>query len=118
MWAALVPAFLRLFTVYSHLQAYLNIAYDKVKELNKEGGRITNVELQRMVMFPNEIVVEFLVCLFFLQVAQIFFYLCVAAIQYFAPVVILFSLTCILKVLGETVPDRDCNQWFTRVSNF
>jgi len=82
LWASLVPAFLRLFTVYSHLQAYLNIAYDKVKEMNKEGGRITNIELQRMV-------------------AQIFFYLCVAAIQYFAPVVILFSLTCILKVLGE-----------------
>lgn len=32
------------------MQAYLNMAYDKVKEMNREGGRITNTELQRMVL--------------------------------------------------------------------
>lgn len=32
-----------------YLQAYLNIAYDRVEEQKKEAGRITNVDLQKKV---------------------------------------------------------------------
>lgn len=32
-----------------YLQAYLNIAFDRIQEQKKEAGRITNVELQKKV---------------------------------------------------------------------
>lgn len=32
-----------------YLQAYLNLAYDRIQEMKKEAGRITNVELQKKV---------------------------------------------------------------------
>lgn len=34
-----------------YLQAYLNLAYDRLEEQKKEAGRITNIELQRKVRF-------------------------------------------------------------------
>lgn len=34
-----------------YLQAYLNIAYDRLEDQKKEAGRITNVDLQRKVTF-------------------------------------------------------------------
>lgn len=44
-----------------YLQAYLNLAYDRLEEQKKEAGRITNVDLQKKVQhlcvcvlfFPN-----------------------------------------------------------------
>jgi len=30
-----------------YLQSYLNLAYDKILDLRKEAGRITNVEFQK-----------------------------------------------------------------------
>ena len=33
-----------------YLQAYLNIAFDKVAELKQEAGKISNLELQRKVV--------------------------------------------------------------------
>lgn len=32
-----------------YLQAYLNLAYDRIEDQKKEAGRITNVELQKKV---------------------------------------------------------------------
>lgn len=32
-----------------YLQAYLNLAYDRLEEQKKEAGRITNVDLQKKV---------------------------------------------------------------------
>ena len=32
-----------------YLQSYLNIAYDKIMDLRKEAGRITNFEYQKKV---------------------------------------------------------------------
>ncbi|KAG4071053.1 hypothetical protein HA402_001490 [Bradysia odoriphaga] len=35
-----------------YLQAYLNLAYDRIQDMNKEAGRITNVELQKKYVAP------------------------------------------------------------------
>ncbi|KAK0064371.1 transmembrane protein 161B [Biomphalaria pfeifferi] len=63
------------------LQSHLNLAYEKVENMKKESGRITNIELQKMV-------------------ARVFYYLCVVAIQYVVPVLLIMFLTFLLKTLG------------------
>lgn len=40
---------LRLVLMPIYLQAYLNIAYDRLEEQKKEAGRITNIDLQKKV---------------------------------------------------------------------
>lgn len=40
---------LRLVLMPIYLQAYLNLAYDRLEEQKKEAGRITNVDLQKKV---------------------------------------------------------------------
>lgn len=64
-----------------YLQAYLNIAYDRLEEQKKEAGRITNVELQR-------------------KVASIFYYLCVVTLQYVAPIILCLYVALMYKTLG------------------
>lgn len=64
-----------------YLQSYLNIAYDKVEDLKKEAGRITNVELQK-------------------KVSSIFYYLCVVTLQFAAPLILCLYLTLMYKSLG------------------
>lgn len=64
-----------------YLQSYLNIAYDKVEDLKKEAGRITNIELQK-------------------KVSSIFYYLCVVTLQFAAPLIICLYLTLMYKSLG------------------
>lgn len=66
----------------SHLQAYLNLAQKCVDQMKKEAGRISTVELQKMV-------------------ARVFYYLCVIALQYVAPLVMLLHTTLLLKTLGN-----------------
>lgn len=41
---------LRIVLIRQYLQAYLNIAPQKVISLKKESGNITNVDLQKMVV--------------------------------------------------------------------
>nr|KAF6367228.1 transmembrane protein 161B [Pipistrellus kuhlii] len=65
-----------------HLQAYLNLAQKCVDQMKKEAGRISTVELQKMV-------------------ARVFYYLCVIALQYVAPLVMLLHTTLLLKTLGH-----------------
>ncbi|KAJ3604110.1 hypothetical protein NHX12_028851 [Muraenolepis orangiensis] len=65
-----------------HLQAYLNLAQKGVEQMKKEAGRISAVDLQKMV-------------------ARVFYYLCVIALQYVAPLVMLLHSTLLLKTLGE-----------------
>lgn len=36
-----------------YLQAYLNLAYDRLEEQKKEAGRITNIDLQKKVSIFN-----------------------------------------------------------------
>ena len=44
-----VAVILRLSLMPVYLQAYLNLAYDRIEEQKREAGRITNVELQKKV---------------------------------------------------------------------
>lgn len=42
----------------------------------------------------------------FTQVARVFYYLCVIALQYVAPLVMLLHTTLLLKTLGESCTAR------------
>lgn len=76
-----VAVLLRLCLMPVYLQAYLNIAYDRLEEQKKEAGRITNVELQR-------------------KIASIFYYLCVVTLQYVAPIILCLYVALMYKTLG------------------
>ena len=73
---------LRLILMPMHLQAYLNLAYEKIENMRKESGRISAIDLQK-------------------NVARIFYYLCVVALQYITPILLLFFLSLMQKTLGE-----------------
>lgn len=79
--AVLFVVVLRFCLLPIYLQSYLNIAYDKVEDLKKEAGRITNVELQK-------------------KVSSIFYYLCVVTLQFAAPLILCLYLTLMYKSLG------------------
>uniref|UniRef100_A0A4W4HD83 Transmembrane protein 161B n=2 Tax=Electrophorus electricus TaxID=8005 RepID=A0A4W4HD83_ELEEL len=81
LWAILLLCALRLAMVRHHLQAYLNLAQKGVEQMKKEAGRISTMDLQKMV-------------------ARVFYYLCVIALQYVAPLVMLLHTTLLLKTLG------------------
>ncbi|XP_060239612.1 transmembrane protein 161B isoform X1 [Meriones unguiculatus] len=82
LWLIILLCVLRLAMMRSHLQAYLNLAQKCVDQMKKEAGRISTVELQKMV-------------------ARVFYYLCVIALQYVAPLVMLLHTTLLLKTLGN-----------------
>ncbi|KTF91722.1 hypothetical protein cypCar_00012623 [Cyprinus carpio] len=81
LWVILLLCVLRLAMMRHHLQAYLNLAQKGVLQMKKEAGRISTVDLQKMV-------------------ARVFYYLCVIALQYIAPLVMLLHTTFLLKTLG------------------
>ncbi|XP_019496688.1 PREDICTED: transmembrane protein 161B isoform X2 [Hipposideros armiger] len=82
LWVIILLCALRLAMMRSHLQAYLNLAQKCVDQMKKEAGRISTVELQKMV-------------------ARVFYYLCVVSLQYVAPLVMLLHTTLLLKTLGN-----------------
>lgn len=45
-----LTVFLRIALMPMYLQAYLNMAYNRVEEQKKEAGRITNIDLQKKVI--------------------------------------------------------------------
>merc|ERR1719210_2915202 len=73
--------FYRLLIMPSYLQAYLNLAYNKVQELKQEAGKISNLDLQRRVI-------------------RVFYYLCVVTLQYTAPMILILYLSFLYKTLG------------------
>ncbi|KAG4067776.1 hypothetical protein HA402_005548 [Bradysia odoriphaga] len=83
-----------------YLQAYLNLAYDRIQDMKKEAGRITNVELQK-------------------KIASIFYYLCVVTLQYVAPIIMCMYFALMYKTLGgykwtdlyrtAVLPDDECS---------
>lgn len=79
--AVVFTVLLRLVLMPIYLQAYLNLAYDRVEEQKKEAGRITNQEYQR-------------------KITSIFYYLCVVTLQYAAPVIMCLFLTLVYKTSG------------------
>ncbi|XP_062874065.1 transmembrane protein 161B [Trichomycterus rosablanca] len=81
LWVILLLCALRLAMMRHHLQAYLNLAQKGVEQMKKEAGRISTVDLQKMV-------------------TRVFYYLCVIALQYVAPLVMLLHTTLLLKTLG------------------
>lgn len=64
-----------------YLQAYLDMAYHRTEAQKKEAGRVTNVEYQK-------------------KIAAVFYYLCVVALQYAAPIILCLYLTFMYKTLG------------------
>ncbi|KAM9331179.1 transmembrane protein 161B [Gastrophryne carolinensis] len=82
LWMIILLCALRLGMMRHHLQAYLNLAQKCVDQMKKEAGRISTSELQKMV-------------------ARVFYYLCVIALQYVAPLVMLLHTTLLLKTLGN-----------------
>ncbi|XP_060239614.1 transmembrane protein 161B isoform X3 [Meriones unguiculatus] len=53
LWLIILLCVLRLAMMRSHLQAYLNLAQKCVDQMKKEAGRISTVELQKMVIIPG-----------------------------------------------------------------
>lgn len=49
LWAIILMCMLRLAMMRHHLQAYLNLAQKGVDQMKKEAGRISTVDLQKMV---------------------------------------------------------------------
>lgn len=54
----IVTVVLRIALMPIYLQSYLNLAYDKIMDLRKEAGRITNVEYQKKVSIALDIFVS------------------------------------------------------------
>lgn len=77
----IVAVVLRIALMPIYLQAYLNLAYQRLEEQKKEAGRITNVELQK-------------------KISSIFYYLCVVTLQYVAPILMCLFLALMYKTLG------------------
>ena len=72
----------RFLLLWPHLQAHLNMAVQKIENLRKEAGRISNIELQKTVV-------------------RVYYYLCVVALQYLVPLLMLLFCSFMLKTLGE-----------------
>ena len=82
LFAILVFCALRFLSTPLHLQAYLNLAADRVAKLRREAGRISNLDYQRLI-------------------ARVFYYLCVVSLQYLAPVLLLLFMTFLYKSHGK-----------------
>lgn len=80
--AIVVTMCLKVILMPWYLQAYLDMAYHRVEDQKKEAGRITNLEFQK-------------------KIAAVFYYLCVVALQYIAPVIICLFMSIMCKTLGE-----------------
>lgn len=76
----LIPIFclLRFCLTTVHLQSHLNMAKERFDSMKMEAGRINSLELQKMII-------------------RVFSYLCVVALQYVAPLLLLMSVSCLLK---------------------
>lgn len=57
LWAIILMCMLRLAMMRHHLQAYLNLAQKGVDQMKKEAGRISTVDLQKMVNKIIDIIV-------------------------------------------------------------
>ena len=73
---------LRLTLMNWYLQSYLNLAPNRLVRMRKEAGNITNTQLKRMI-------------------AGVFYYLCIVALQFLAPLLLLLFSTFMFKVLGN-----------------
>ncbi|XP_050431947.1 transmembrane protein 161B [Adelges cooleyi] len=81
-WIVVFVIIQRLCLMPIYMQAYLNMAYERLERQKKEVGRITNKELQK-------------------QVSVIFYYTCVVVLQYIIPLVMILFFVFFYKTLGE-----------------
>ncbi|KAM4809208.1 transmembrane protein 161A [Rhinophrynus dorsalis] len=81
LWIIVIMSLLRLSLTRFHLQAYLRLADCWVDQMKREAGRISVLEIQR-------------------KVSRIFCYLTVVALQYLAPIILIFHSVLMLKSLG------------------
>ncbi|XP_034940664.1 transmembrane protein 161B [Chelonus insularis] len=72
---------LKLALMPMYLQAYLNLAEQRIENQKKEAGRITNLDLQK-------------------KIAAVFYYLCVVTLQFVAPLLMCLFFTFMYKNLG------------------
>ncbi|XP_032456227.1 transmembrane protein 161B isoform X2 [Nasonia vitripennis] len=79
--AIIVAVVLKLLLMPTYFQAYLNLANQRLEVQKKEAGRISNIEFQK-------------------KIAAVFYYLCVVALQYIAPLIICLYCTLMYKTLG------------------
>ncbi|KAK7108773.1 transmembrane protein 161B-like [Littorina saxatilis] len=80
--AVVVMCLVRVMVMPIFMQSHLNMAHEKIERMKKESGKINSLELQKTV-------------------ARVFYYLCMVAIQYVAPILLLLNFTFLLKVMGE-----------------
>ncbi|XP_046565397.1 transmembrane protein 161B-like [Haliotis rubra] len=71
---------LALFSTF--MQSHLNLAHLKLQLMKREAGKISNVDLQKMI-------------------TRVFYYLCVVALQYITPVILILFMSFLLKTLGD-----------------
>ncbi|CAG0891341.1 unnamed protein product [Darwinula stevensoni] len=81
LWLILGVGVVRLLLLPFYLQAYLNLAHERMELQKKEAGKISNRDLQR-------------------SVARVFYYLCVVTLQYLAPLFLLIYQGLLLKSAG------------------
>ena len=72
---------LRLAVMPQYLQSYLNMAYHKLEGLKQEAGKVTNMDIQKLI-------------------ARVFYYLCVVTLQYVAPLIMILFLSLMYKTMG------------------
>ena len=71
----------RFLLIWPHLQAHLNMAVERVEAIRLEAGRISATDLQKLIV-------------------RVFYYLCVVALQYLTPLILLLYSAFMLKTLG------------------
>ncbi|XP_011497801.1 PREDICTED: transmembrane protein 161B [Ceratosolen solmsi marchali] len=77
----IIAVVLKIILMPVYLQSYLNLAHQRLEIQKKEAGRISNIEFQK-------------------KIAAVFYYLCVVALQYIAPLIICLYCTLMYKTLG------------------
>ncbi|XP_046740679.1 transmembrane protein 161B isoform X1 [Diprion similis] len=95
--AVVIAVILRLCLMPMYLQSYLNLASQRLEDQKKEAGRITNTDLQK-------------------KIAAVFYYMCVVALQYVAPIIMCLFFALMYKTLGgftwegllRDVPIEEC----------
>lgn len=78
----LFTVYLRILATPRYLQAYLNLAPQRLSRLKREAGKIKAKQLKQLIV-------------------GVFYYLCVVALQYLAPIIMILVTALLWKVLGD-----------------
>lgn len=91
----------RIAFIRKYLQSYLNIAPQKIQLIKKEAGKITNLDLQKMVKDMEYDLIQLLINVINFQVARVTYYLCVVALQFITPILMCLFMTLLMKNLSN-----------------